>query len=137
MDIIRGGTARKRGPGDWFTGEVWLQEIARGEPPSRLRALRVSFTPGARTAWHSHPVGQVLHVAEGSGRVQSRGGTVEEIAAGDIVRTPPGEWHWHGAAPEAAMTHLALQEADDTGSTTAWDRHVSDEEYLAGGAAAH
>jgi len=132
MDIIRGGPASKPGPDDWFTGEVRLQEIAHGEPPSRLRALRVQFTPGARTAWHSHPVGQVLHVTEGAGRVQSRGGTVEEIAAGDVVRTPPGEWHWHGAGPQSAMTHLALQEADDHGSTTSWDRHVSDEEYLAG-----
>ena len=129
MDIIRGGSASKPGPADWFTGEVRMEEIAHGEPPSRLRALRVHFSPGARTAWHSHPVGQVLNVLEGTGRVQSRGGQVEEIQAGDIVRTPPGEWHWHGAGPQAPMTHLALQEADDAGSTTKWDRHVSDEEY--------
>jgi quercetin dioxygenase-like cupin family protein len=129
MDIIRGGSEGKPGPAAWFTGEVRMHEVASGEPPSRLRALRVHFTPGARTAWHSHPLGQVLQVTDGTGRVQSRGGTVEEIAAGDIVRTPPGEWHWHGAAPQAAMTHLAVQEADADGSTTQWDRHVSDEEY--------
>jgi quercetin dioxygenase-like cupin family protein len=129
MDIIRGEAPSRPGPADWFTGVVRMEEIASGEPPSRLRALRVHFAAGARTAWHSHPAGQLLHVTEGTGRVQSRGGAVEEIAAGDIVRTPPGEWHWHGAAPQAAMTHLALQEADADGSTTSWDRHVSDDEY--------
>ena len=87
------------------------------------------FTPGARTAWHEHPRGQILHVLEGSGRVQSRGGPVEEIRAGDTVVAEPGEWHWHGAGPGAFMTHLALQEAGDDGAHAHWGDHVSDEDY--------
>ncbi|MGH3126052.1 MAG: (R)-mandelonitrile lyase [Streptosporangiaceae bacterium] len=126
MDIIRGGPASKPGPDDWFTGEVRLQEIANGEPPSRLRALRVQFSPGARTAWHSHPIGQVLHVTEGAGLVQSRGGAREEIRAGDSVTAAPGEWHWHGAAPGTFLVHLAVSDG-----TTEWAEPVTDDEYQA------
>jgi len=117
------------GPAEWFTGEVWLDQIAAGESPSRLRAASVHFTPGARTAWHSHPVGQVLHVTEGAGRVQSKGGAVTEIRAGDTVHAEPGEVHWHGAAPHSFMTHLALQEAGPDGTTADWLEHVTDAEY--------
>jgi len=119
----------KAGPADWFTGQVWLDEIAADESPSRLRALSVHFTPGARTAWHSHPVGQVLHVTEGTGRVQSKGGAITEIRAGDTVHAEPGEVHWHGAAPHSFMTHLALQEAGPDGATTDWLEHVTDAEF--------
>lgn len=117
------------GPADWFTGQVWLDEIASGPPPSRLRALRVHFSPGARTAWHAHPLGQVLHVLEGTGRVQRQGGGVSEIRAGDTVHAEPGEVHWHGAAPHSFMTHLAMQEAGPDGATTEWGDHVSEAEY--------
>jgi quercetin dioxygenase-like cupin family protein len=117
------------GPADWFTGEVWLDQIAAAESPSRLRALRVHFTPGARTAWHSHPVGQVLHVTEGTGRVQRLDGAITEIRAGDTVHAEPGEVHWHGAAPDSFMTHLAMQESSQDGTTTDWLDHVTDAEY--------
>jgi quercetin dioxygenase-like cupin family protein len=123
----------RAGPADWFSGEVWLDEIAAGESPSRLRAASVHFTPGARTAWHSHPVGQVLHVTEGTGRVQSKGGAVTGIRAGDTVHAEPGEVHWHGAAPHSFMTHLALQEAGPDGTTADWLEHVTDAEYQPSG----
>jgi quercetin dioxygenase-like cupin family protein len=132
MEIRRTRPESGRGPEEWFTGEVWLDQI--GEPlpaPSRMRALSVHFTPGARTAWHRHPLGQLLHVTEGIGRVQSKGGPVEEIRAGDTIRFEPDEEHWHGAAPSHFMTHLALQEADDEGVPAYWGEHVTDEEYLA------
>jgi quercetin dioxygenase-like cupin family protein len=87
-----------KGPAEWFTGDVFLDPIAKGEEPSRLRVSAVRFTPGARTAWHAHAVGQTLYVTDGKGLVQSRGGPIEEIRAGDIITTPPDEWHWHGAA---------------------------------------
>jgi quercetin dioxygenase-like cupin family protein len=132
MDVKRTRPETQRGPEDWFTGEVWLDAIGEPlPPPSRARALSVHFTPGARTAWHRHPLGQILHVTEGVGRVQSKGGPVEEIRAGDTIRFEPDEEHWHGAAPDHFMTHLALQEADDEGTPAYWGEHVSDEDYLA------
>jgi quercetin dioxygenase-like cupin family protein len=100
-----------RGPAEWFTGDVFLDAIVRGEEPSRVRVSAVRFTPSARTAWHAHAVGQTLYVAEGKGLVQSRGGAVEEIRAGDVISTPPDQWHWHGAAPDHFMTHLSITEA--------------------------
>jgi len=119
-----------RGPAEWFTGEVFMDPIARGEEPSRVRVNAVRFTPAARTAWHSHAVGQTLYVTEGRGLVQSRGGAVAEIRAGDIVRTPAGEWHWHGAAPEHFMTHLSITEAaGDERPEADWGEHVTDDEY--------
>jgi quercetin dioxygenase-like cupin family protein len=129
MEIIRTPAETKQGPADWFTGTVWLDAIALPEGASRLRALSVHFHPGARTAWHTHPVGQVLRVLEGAGRAGRRGGPVEEIRAGDTVRFAPGEEHWHGAAPGHFMTHLALQEVDDAGADAVWLEHVTDAEY--------
>jgi quercetin dioxygenase-like cupin family protein len=119
-----------KGPADWFTGEVFIDAIARGEEPSRVRVSAVRFTPSARTAWHSHAVGQTLYVTEGRGLVQSRGGTVAEIRPGDIVYAPPGEWHWHGAAADHFMTHLSITEAPgDERPEADWGEHVTDDEY--------
>lgn len=117
-------------PAERFTGEVWLDEIAPGDPPTGLRAISVRFAPGARTTWHTHPRGQVLRVTEGIGRVQRAGGAVTEIRAGDTVHIEPGEVHWHGAAPHSFMTHLVLQEAGPDGITTEWLDPVTDAEYL-------
>jgi quercetin dioxygenase-like cupin family protein len=116
------------GPADWFTGTVWLDPIADAPEPARIRGARVHFEPGARTAWHTHPLGQHLHVLAGVGRVQSEGGPVREIRAGDTVWIPPGEKHWHGAAPENYMIHYAFQEALD-GVQTDWMEKVTDEDY--------
>jgi quercetin dioxygenase-like cupin family protein len=119
-----------KGPADMFTGQVFIDAIARGEEPSRVRVNAVRFTPSARTAWHSHAVGQTLYVTEGRGLVQSRGGTVAEIRPGDIISTPPGEWHWHGAAPDHFMTHLSITEASgDERPEADWGEHVTDDEY--------
>ena len=120
-----------KGPDDWFTGDVWLDPIAVGEAPSRIRVMAVHFTPGARTAWHSHALGQHLYVTEGQGRVQSRGADMVTIRSGDVVRVPAGEWHWHGAAPDHFMTHLSMTEAisSDQGPETDWGDHVTDAEY--------
>ena len=120
-----------KGPAGWFTGDVFLDAIVRGEEPSRVRVNAVRFTPGARTAWHSHAVGQTLHVTDGRGLVQSRGGEVTEIGPGDTIYTPPGEWHWHGAAPDHFMSHLAMWEAPapDTQPESEWGDLVTDEEY--------
>jgi quercetin dioxygenase-like cupin family protein len=119
-----------KAPAETFTGDAWLDVIVRGEPPSRLRVSVVHFAPGARNAWHRHAVGQTVHVTEGRGLIQSRGGEVVAIRPGDTVRTPPGEWHWHGAAPDHFMTHLAMWEAPDGGGAeTEWGDLVSDEEY--------
>jgi quercetin dioxygenase-like cupin family protein len=129
MEITRTRPETKPGPAEWFTGQVLLDEIAAAPAPSRLRAYSVHFGPGARTAWHTHPLGQVIHVTEGAGVVQRRGGPVEEIRAGDTVRFDPAEDHWHGAAPGHFMTHLALNEAGDDGANADWGAHVTDEEY--------
>jgi quercetin dioxygenase-like cupin family protein len=130
MEVDRTRPESLKGPADWFTGDVWLDTIqAVGQLPSGAQALSVHFSPGARTAWHRHPKGQVLYVVEGEGRAQTRGGPVEASRPGDTVRIGPEEQHWHGAAPGTFMTHLALQEADDEGVPTYWDEHVSDEEY--------
>jgi quercetin dioxygenase-like cupin family protein len=131
MEITRTVKDSRPGPSEWFTGEVWLDEIVAPMPPSRLSALSVHFAPGARTAWHQHPFGQVIHVTEGVGLAQRRGGRVEVIRPGDTVRFEPDEEHWHGATPERFMTHLALQEADDEGTSAYWSEHVSDSDYLA------
>jgi quercetin dioxygenase-like cupin family protein len=120
-----------KGPAEMFTGDVWIDAIARGEEPSRVRVGAVRFTPGARTAWHSHAVGQTLYVTDGNGLVQSRGGRRIEIRPGDIVYTPPDEWHWHGAAPDHFMTHLSITEAvpGDERPEAEWGEHVTDAEY--------
>jgi len=131
MEITRTRPPTRPGPAEWFTGQVFIDPIAAGSEPSRLRALSVHFTPGARTAWHTHPLGQFIHVTEGAGLVQRAGGPVEAIRAGDTVHFEPGEEHWHGAAPDAFMTHLALHEAGDDGADAQWGPHVTDDEYRA------
>ncbi len=118
-----------KAPADTFTGDAWFDVIVRGEAPSRMRVNVVRFAPGARNAWHSHAVGQTVHVTDGRGLIQSRGGHIIEIRPGDTVYTPPGEWHWHGAAPDHFMTHLAMWEAPAGGTETEWGDLVTDEEY--------
>jgi quercetin dioxygenase-like cupin family protein len=130
MEILTQQPSTK-GPAAMFTGDVWFDVIAKGEEPSRLRANRVRFAPGARTAWHCHAVGQTLHVTEGVGLVQSRGGEVVVMRPGDIVYTPPGEWHWHGADPDHFMCHLALWEGpgEGNGPESEWGDVVTEQEY--------
>jgi quercetin dioxygenase-like cupin family protein len=118
-----------KSPAERFTGDVWNDVIVEGQERSRLRVAVVRFAPGARTAWHWHPVGQTLYVTDGRGLVQARGGEILEVRGGDVIYTPPGEWHWHGAAPDHFMTHIAMVEADDEGKTSSWGEHVTDEEY--------
>jgi quercetin dioxygenase-like cupin family protein len=125
-----GNTATRKGNADWFTGTVWQDPVIEAPAPARVRAARVNFEPGARTAWHTHPLGQTLHVLSGVGRVQAWGGPIREIRPGDTIWIPPGEKHWHGAAPDNAMVHLAIQEALD-GIHVAWLEKVPDEVYLA------
>ncbi|KUJ68158.1 cupin [Streptomyces albus subsp. albus] len=129
MRITRNDRRSTPGPAEYFTGSVWLDEIAAPPAPSRLRIFSVHFAPGARTAWHRHPHGQVLHVTEGAGLVQRAGGPVEEIRAGDTVWIEPGERHWHGAAPGTFMTHLATVEATPDGTTVEWAELVDDTVY--------
>ncbi len=117
------------GPSDWFTGTVHIDAVAAPSAGSRLSASRVHFTPGARTAWHTHPNGQTIYVLEGVGHAQRRGGPVEVIRPGDRVFFEPGEEHWHGAAATRLMTHLAMLEVDDAGIPANWGDHVTDEEY--------
>lgn len=132
MKIIASKERRTRqGPPEWFTGTVWLDEIVVGAVPSRLRSFRVSFSPGARTAWHTHPVGQTLHVLSGNGLVQLKDGHVCEIHPGDTVIIAPDELHWHGASPNHSMVHLALQETDANGVDVVWLNLVTDAEYAA------
>lgn len=129
MEIIRSGTQSSvRGPADWFTGTVRIDPVFPAHAPARAAGNLVTFEPGARTAWHTHPFGQVLIVTAGAGRVRRWGGPVEEIRPGDVVWFPPGEKHWHGAAPTTAMTHLAIQEHLD-GKPVEWLEHVSDAQY--------
>jgi quercetin dioxygenase-like cupin family protein len=129
MEIHVAGTfPTKQASADAFTGTVWQDPIVDAPPPARIRANRVTFEPGARTAWHTHPLGQTLHVILGVGRVQTWDGPVREIKAGDTVWIPPGEKHWHGASPTAGMVHIAMQEALD-GTHVTWLEHVTDEQY--------
>ncbi|WP_068305642.1 cupin domain-containing protein [Pararhodobacter sp. CCB-MM2] len=129
MKIIRSGTAPSMaGPGDWFTGTVRIDPLFQAEEPGRSAGAHVTFQPGARTAWHTHPAGQTLIVTFGRGRVQREGGPVEEIRQGDIVWFPAGEKHWHGASAETAMSHIAIQEAVD-GSAVTWMEQVSDDQF--------
>ncbi len=129
MEIKRNGLQPSaKGPAEYFTGTVRLDAPFRASEPARVAGALVTFEPGARTAWHTHPLGQTLIVTAGVGRAQREGGPVEEIRAGDIVWFPPGEKHWHGAAPTTAMTHIAIQEALD-GKVVDWMEKVSDEQY--------
>jgi quercetin dioxygenase-like cupin family protein len=131
MQITRNSLDTASGPGDWFTGTVLIDTIAAPEPPARAGAASVHFTPGARTHWHTHPLGQTIYVIEGVGRCQPEGGPVTEIRPGDRVFFEPGENHWHGAAPNRFMTHIAIQEPDESGSPVTWGEPVSDEDYAA------
>jgi quercetin dioxygenase-like cupin family protein len=131
MQITRSSIDTAKGPGDWFTGDVYIDVVSAAPAPSRAQANLVHFTPGARTAWHTHPLGQTIYVTEGVGLCQRDGGPVEVVRPGDRVFFEPGENHWHGAAPSRLMTHVAIQEADDFGSPVTWGEHVTDEQYAA------
>jgi quercetin dioxygenase-like cupin family protein len=130
MQIARNSPDTEKGPNDWFTGAVYNDTIASASESSPLSTIMVHFAPGARTAWHTHPHGQILYVTEGVGRVQRRGGAVESIRPGDRVFSDPGECHWHGADPDRFMTHLAVQQADDEGRAVMWAEEVTDDEYM-------
>jgi quercetin dioxygenase-like cupin family protein len=133
MKITQGAsTPSRRGPADWFTGTVWFDEIAAGNDLTRVRVVRVTFEPGARTAWHTHPQGQLLHIVAGVGRVQREGESFVEVRAGDTIWFEPGERHWHGAAPGHLMVHLAIHQPDDSGESAAWFEHVTDFDYNRG-----
>ena len=129
MDIRRSGSQPSgRGPADWFTGTVRIDPLAQAAAPGRVVAASVTFEPGARTAWHTHPLGQTLIVTSGAGRAQRWDGPIEEIRPGDVVWFPAGEKHWHGATATTALTHIAVQEQLD-GKAVDWLEHVSDEQY--------
>ena len=131
MNITRSGSQPSaKGPAEWFTGTVRIDPLFAAQAPARAAGNAVTFEPGARTAWHTHPLGQVLIVTAGSGRVQREGGPIEEIHPGDVIWFEPDEKHWHGAAPTTAMTHIAIQESLD-GKAVTWMEHVSDEHYEA------
>jgi len=131
MRITRNSLDTQAGPTDWFTGFVYIDSVAAPSKGSRLSASSVHFTPGARTAWHTHPNGQTIWVLEGVGLCQRRGGPVEVIRPGDRVFFEPGEAHWHGAAPNRFMIHVAMLEVDEAGNAAVWGEHVTDAEYAA------
>ncbi len=131
MQITRGPIETTTGPSEWFTGAVFIDTVAAPSAGSRLTASSVHFTPGARTAWHTHPNGQTIYITEGLGLCQRRGEQVEVLRPGDRVFFEPGEDHWHGAAPDRFMTHLAMVEVDEEGNPATWGEHVTDEEYSA------
>ncbi len=126
MHVTRIGRESEQGPQEWFTGAVWMERLAEPSDASPVAVLQVHFAPGVRTAWHAHPAGQVLHVTDGVGLVQQRGGELQEIRAGDTVWSAAGEWHWHGAGPRTFMTHLAVYQAID-GRSAEWGEHVTTE----------
>jgi quercetin dioxygenase-like cupin family protein len=128
MQITRNSLETGRGPAEWFTGDVYIDTVAAPTETYRVSAAHVHFTPGARTAWHTHPLGQTLIVTAGCGRAQRWGASIEEIRPGDVVWFAPGEKHWHGASPTTAMTHIAVQEQLD-GKAVEWLEHVTDDQY--------
>ena len=129
IEIKRNGSQPSaKGPADWFTGTVRIDPLIQPQAPARLAGASVTFEPGSRTAWHTHPLGQTLIVTAGLGRVQGEGGAVQEIRPGDVIWFPPGLRHWHGASPTTAMTHIALQEQLN-GQMVEWMEKVSDEQY--------
>jgi quercetin dioxygenase-like cupin family protein len=132
MQITKNSLATNHGPAEWFTGTVLIDPVAAPEGASRVSASCVHFTPGARTAWHTHPNGQTIWVLEGAGLCQRRGGEVEQILPGDRVFFEAGEEHWHGARPSRFMTHIAIVQVDDEGNSATWLEHVTDEEYERG-----
>jgi quercetin dioxygenase-like cupin family protein len=132
MEIKRIGSQPSiEGPAEWFTGTVRIDPLFDAQEPARTSGASVTFEPGARTAWHTHPLGQTLIITSGSGRVQREGGPIEEVHPGDVVRFAPGEKHWHGASPTTAMSHIAIHEDADDGAVE-WMEKVSDEEYQRG-----
>jgi quercetin dioxygenase-like cupin family protein len=132
MEIKRNGSQPSvKGPADWFTGTVRIEPLFEAPDPARVRGANVTFEPGARTAWHTHPLGQTLIVTAGLGCVRRWGGPVEEIRPGDVVWFSPGEKHWHGASPSTAVSHIAIQEAFE-GKAVEWLEHVNDEQYQGG-----
>ncbi len=139
MKVTRSSTepGTGKGPAEWFTGDVYIDTVAVPSAPSRVMANIVHFMPGARTAWHRHPLGQSLFVTEGIGLVQRRGGPVETIRPGDRIYIEPDEEHWHGATPTRLMVHLALNEADDSHVAAHWGDHVTDDEYNAADSRTH
>jgi quercetin dioxygenase-like cupin family protein len=129
VEITKSGSQPSaKGPADWFTGSVRIDSRFQRPAPARIGGATVTFEPGARTAWHTHPLGQTLIVTGGCGRVQRDGGPIQEIRAGDVVWVEPGERHWHGASPTTAMTHIAIAEMLD-GKAVEWMEHVTDEQY--------
>lgn len=118
-----------KGPAERFTGDVWVDTVRNPDEQTAIGCAHVRFSPGARTAWHTHPKGQTLYVTDGVGLVCRRGGKAQEIRPGDVVYIEPNEEHWHGATPDRFMAHVAMQEADDSGSVVTWNEHVTDEEY--------
>jgi quercetin dioxygenase-like cupin family protein len=129
MEIKRiGTTPSNKGPADWFTGTVRIDPLFQAPAPARVAGASVTFEPGARTAWHTHPLGQTLIVTAGCGQAQRWGGPIEQIRPGDVIWFPPGEKHWHGASPTTAMTHIAVQESLD-GKVVDWLEKVTDEQY--------
>jgi quercetin dioxygenase-like cupin family protein len=131
MQVTRSSISTAPGPADWFTGAVFLDPVAAPSEGSRVTATSVHFTPGARTAWHTHPHGQTIFVLEGVGLAQRRGGPAELLRPGDRVFFEPGEEHWHGATQDRLMTHIAILQVDEQGTSADWGDHVSDEEYAA------
>jgi quercetin dioxygenase-like cupin family protein len=129
MQITRNNLPTSPGPADWFTGAVYVDSVATPSDEWRIGAAKVHFTPGARTAWHTHPHGQTIWVTDGVGLCQRRSGPIEVIRPGDRVFFEPGEDHWHGAAPTRFMAHVAMQQSDADGNVVAWGDHVTDEEY--------
>ncbi len=132
MQITRSSIDTAKGPAEWFTGDVYIDAVAATPAPGRAQVNMVHFAPGARTAWHTHPLGQTIYVTEGVGLCQRRGGPIEVLRPGDRVFFEPDEDHWHGAAPDRFMVHLAINEADDEHPAVAWGAMVTDEEYAAG-----
>ena len=132
MQVHPGNGNSRRGPATWFSGTVWLDPLVAANTPSTLRVTRVSFEPGARTAWHTHPLGQGIHIVSGVCQAQVRGGAVVEVQAGGLVWFAPGEIHWHGAKPGHTMVHLAMQQADEHNVDVVWLEQVSEAELAAG-----
>jgi quercetin dioxygenase-like cupin family protein len=131
VQITRSSVETQKGSADWFTGDVFIDAVAAPARSSTFAAALVHFTPSSRTAWHTHPHGQTIFVTEGVGLCQRDGGEIEVIRPGDRVFFEPDENHWHGAAPDRFMTHIAMHQSDDSGSPVAWGEHVTDEQYLA------
>lgn len=131
MKVIKSSRQTIAGPKDWFTGSVFIDPVRDPDEQSAIGCAHVRFTPGARTAWHTHPKGQTLYVTDGLGLVATKGNGITVIKPGDVVYIEPDEEHWHGAAPDRFMAHVAIQEADEQGIPVTWLQHVTDEEYQA------